>query len=227
VLLTVPSMPRGGGGGGGRGGQRVAALARQLQRPSSASLLPAAESSPPNFRMLANVLDGSDQDTLAKLRALQQFETDAPWGVEAMVGDGSADTVQLLRRLSRLFEYLVQDGTSGRARAARLAVLPLVDPALHVAVMAHFGQFIGALEALGSPTVRSELLPLALRGRFWDASRVPRPIPTRRLGLGRMLLPQQLRHQPRRGGSPTWTYTPLRAGCLTQSSFCWRRRHQW
>ena len=156
-------MPRGGGGGGGggRSGHRVAALARQLQRPSES----AAESSPPNLRMLANVLDGSDQDTLAKFRALQQFETDATWGVEAMVGDGSSDTVQLLRRLSRLFEYLVQDGTSGRARAARLAVLPLVDPALHVAVMAHFGQFIGALEALGSPAIRSELLPLALAGK--------------------------------------------------------------
>ncbi len=166
----------------------MAALAQQL-RPSASSTtpVPAAgeSSSSPDFRVLAHLLDGSEQATLAKFRTLQQFETDATWqGLDAMVGDGSADTVQLLRRLSRLFEYLVQDGTSGRARAARLAVLPLVDPALHVAVMAHFGQFIGALEALGSPSVRSELLPLALAGKVLGCFACAEADPNAPLGAG-------------------------------------------
>eukprot|EP01043_Picozoa_sp_COSAG02_P032806 COSAG02_NODE_2208_length_9500_cov_13.043400_5_plen_324_part_01 len=180
----TPSMLH--GTTGGRGGQRVAALARQL-RPSTTPVQAAAKSSssPPDFRVLANLLDGSGQDTLAKFRALQQFETDATWSLEAMQeGDGSADTVQLLRRLGRLFEYLVQDGTSGRARAARLAVLPLVDPALHVAVTAHFGQFIGALEALGSPSVRSELLPLALAGKVLGCFACAEADPNAPLGAG-------------------------------------------
>jgi hypothetical protein len=149
--------------------QRVAALARHLVPPAAAVPSSAAEASPaaPDLRLLAHVLDGSDQATLSKMRALQQFENDPAWAPEALApsGDGSADPARLLRRLRRLFEYLAQDGTSGQARAARLAVLPLVDPALHLMVMAHYGQFVGALEALGSPAARAELLPLALAGK--------------------------------------------------------------
>eukprot|EP01045_Picozoa_sp_COSAG04_P019308 COSAG04_NODE_1864_length_5351_cov_145.728517_4_plen_117_part_00 len=78
------------------------------------------------------------------------------FGQAAGGGAGAADAtwLGLARRLKRLLEYYAQDGRSGRLRAARQAVLPLLDPALHLAVAGHFGQGGRALHA-----------PLASKGR--------------------------------------------------------------
>jgi hypothetical protein len=46
-------------------------------------------------------------------------------------------------RMARLLEYFAADGTSGATRRARLRAMAAVDPALHVALMAHFDAFGG------------------------------------------------------------------------------------
>ena len=100
---------------------------------------------------------------------LQQFDSDGTFpGQAAGGGAGAPDAtwLGLARRLKRLLEYYAQDGRSGRLRAARQAVLPLLDPALHLAVAAHFGQFVAALGALGSDADAATVLPQALAAKI-------------------------------------------------------------